>query len=268
MSDDSRKTPFDITGAEFRELGHALIDRIGAFLDSLPERPLTAGEAPSVVRAALKERSLPARGEDSLELIERAATLMFEHSLFNSHPKFLGYITAPPTPIGILGDLLAAAANPNCGAWTLAPMATEIERQTVQWIAEMIGYPADCGGILVSGGNMANFVGFLAARKAKAPWDVSRHGYRSGDARQLRIYGSAETHTWIQKAADMYGLGTESVRWIETDDRQRMNLDALRRQIAADRSAGDAPFMVVGTAGSVSTGAIDNLPAIREICDE
>ena len=94
------------------------------------------------------------------------AQLLFDHSLFNGHPRFFGYVTAPPAPIGILGDFLAAAVNPNVGAWMLSPAATEIESQTVRWIAELIGYPVDCGGLLVSGGNMANFVCVLAARAA------------------------------------------------------------------------------------------------------
>ena len=102
--------------------------------------------------------------------VEATAQLLFDHSLFNGHPRFFGYVTAPPAPIGILGDFLAAAVNPNVGAWMLSPAATEIEKQTVRWIAELIGYPTDCGGLVVSGGNMANFVCFLAARAAKADW--------------------------------------------------------------------------------------------------
>src|ERR671936_1404866 len=135
----------------------------------------------------------------------------------------------------MLGDLLAAGVNANVGGWPLSPVATEIERQAVRWIAELLGFPAG-DGILVSGGNMANFVGFLAARRAKAPWDVRAEGTSRG---QLRVYCSAETHTWIQKAADMFGLGTDSIRWIETDADQRLRTDALRAAIDADRAAGD-----------------------------
>jgi glutamate/tyrosine decarboxylase-like PLP-dependent enzyme len=144
-------------------------------------------------------------------------------------------------------------------------MATEIETQTVRWIAEFIGYPASCGGLLVSGGNMANFVCLLAARAAKAGWDVGKSGLGSG-APRLTAYASGETHTWIQKAADLFGFGTDSIRWIAIDAQQRMDPDDLRRQIAADRARGDQPFLVVGTAGSVSTGAIDPLRQIGAIC--
>jgi glutamate/tyrosine decarboxylase-like PLP-dependent enzyme len=205
---------------------------------------------------------------DPALLLEETARQLFAHSLFNGHPRFFGYITAPPAPIGILGDFLAAALNPNVGAWTLSPAATEIESQTVRWIAELIGYPANCGGLLVSGGNMANFVCFLAARSAKAGWDVRRDGVSEDSGRRLRVYCSGETHTWIQKATDLAGLGTASIRWIATDSKLRMDVSALRREIEADTAAGDVPFLVVGTAGSVSTGAVDPLPEISALCKE
>jgi glutamate/tyrosine decarboxylase-like PLP-dependent enzyme len=167
-----------------------------------------------------------------------------------------------------LGDLLAAAVNPNVGGWVLSPMASEIEAQTVRWIAELLGYPADCGGLLVSGGNMANFVGFLAARRAKAMWDVRAGGIAGEGGQRLRVYASTETHTWVQKAADLFGLGTGSIRWIETDERQRMNTVVLRQAIVEDNARGDLPFLVVGTGGSVSTGAVDPLYEIAEVCKE
>ena len=138
---------------------------------------MTRDESPSAVRDALDLTGpLPESGMDPGPLLERTAQLLFDHSLFNGHPRFFGYITAPPAPIGILGDFLAAAVNPNVGAWMLSPAATEIESQTVRWIAALIGYPVDCGGLLVSGGNMANLVCFMAARAAKAGWDVREHG--------------------------------------------------------------------------------------------
>jgi len=253
----------------FRALGHRLVDEIAEFLDSLPRRPVTRDESPSAVRAALNLTGpLPEAGAEPGALLQRTAELLFAHSLFNGHPRFFGYITAPPAPIGILGDFLAAAVNPNVGAWTLSPAATEIESQTVRWIAQLIGYPVNCGGLFVSGGNMANLVGFLAARAAKASWNVRELGV-SGDSRpKLRAYCSNETHTWIQKAADLGGLGTTSIRWVATDRQVRMDVRALRHQIEEDAAAGDLPFLVVGTAGSVSTGAVDPLPEIASLCRE
>jgi aromatic-L-amino-acid decarboxylase len=264
-----RHAPLSMDAATFGAIGHRLVDQLAEFLDSVPRRPVTRDESPSAVRDALDLTGpLPERGADPGSLVDSTARLLFNHSLLNGHPRFFGYITAPPAPIGILGDLLAAAVNPNVGAWILSPAATEIESQTVRWIAELINFPTQCGGILVSGGNMANFVCFLAARAAKAGWNVRDQGVIDRSGRRLRVYGSAETHTWIQKAADLAGLGTSSIRWIPTDGDLRMEVAALRLQIDADLAAGDVPVMVVGTAGSVSTGAVDPLSAIAAICRE
>jgi aromatic-L-amino-acid decarboxylase len=263
-----RVAPLEMSPNEFRDVGYRLVDRIADFLASLSERPVSPGESPVTVREALGSRSLPEQGTGPGHLLEEAADLLFSHSLFNGHPRFWGYITSSAAPIGALGDLLAAAVNPNVGGWEVSPMATEIEAQTVRWIAEMIGYPPDCGGLLVSGGNMANFVGFWAARRAKTDWDVRAAGMIGGHGSRLRVYASRETHTWIEKASDLSGLGTDSIRWIPTDEQLRMDTTALRKQIRGDIKVGDLPILVVGTAGSVSTGAVDPLPELAAICRE
>jgi glutamate/tyrosine decarboxylase-like PLP-dependent enzyme len=263
-----RSAPIELDAEAFRRLGHGLVDEIADFLQTLRDRPVAPGESADEVRGALGRGGLPERGTSPDELLGETARLLFEHSTFNGHPRFFAYITASPAPIGALGDLLAAAVNPNVSGWVLSPLASEIEAQTVRWIAELLGYPADCGGLLVSGGNMANFVGFLAARRARAPFDVRTEGMAACDEGPLRVYVSAETHTWIEKAADLFGLGTDAIRWIETDDGQRMRVPALRKAIAADRAAGATPLLVVGTAGSVSTGAIDPLGEIAALCRE
>ena len=265
----SRQAPLAMDADTFRVHAHALVDHVADLLASVPGRPVTPNQTPSEVRRALDlNRSLPEDGTEPGPLLERAARQLFDHSAFNQHPRFFGYITAPPAPIGILGDLLASALNPNVGGWMLSPAASEVEAQTIRWIAELIGYPTSCGGLFVSGGNMANFVCFLAARAAKAEWNVREQGVAGAAGERLIVYGSAETHTWIQKATDLAGLGTDAVRWIPTDASLRMNVDALRRRIETDRRAGAVPFMVVGTAGSVSTGAIDPLPDIAALCRE
>ena len=265
----TRTAAAHIDTTTFRALGHQLVDQVAGLLESLPRGPVRRDESPSSMRDALGLTGpLPESGMDPAALLEQSTRLLFEHSLFNAHPRFFGYITASPAPIGILGDLLAAALNPNCGAWALSPAATEVEAQTVRWIAELIGFPNDAGGILVSGGNMANIVCLAAARVAKADWDIRKDGVSATGARRLRVYVSAEAHTWIQKATDLTGLGTESIRWIPTDANLRMDVTALRRQIELDRAAGEIPCLVAGTAGSVSTGAIDPLREIAGACKE
>ncbi|MCC7497824.1 MAG: hypothetical protein IT160_09620, partial [Bryobacterales bacterium] len=202
-----RAAPLEMTDEQFRLLGHDLVDRIAGFMASLRTLPVTPAESPEEVRAALATpRVLPEEGGDPMALLREATGLLLEHSLFNGHPRFYGYITSSAAPIGMLADLLAAAVNSNVGAWNLAPMATEMEAQVIRWLAQFIGYPADCGGLLLSGGNMANLTCFLAARAAMAGWDVRKQGVAGGP--RLCVYASTETHTWIQKAADLAGLGT------------------------------------------------------------
>jgi glutamate/tyrosine decarboxylase-like PLP-dependent enzyme len=211
---------------------------------------------------------LPEKGSSLFGLLPETTEMILNHSLYNGHPRFLGYITSSAAPVGALADMLAASVNPNVGAWNLSPIASEIEAQTIRWIAELIGYPTDCGGLLVSGGNAANFVPFLTARAAKSGWNVRTQGMQAPDADRLRVYCSAETHTWIEKAADHYGLGTDAIRWIETDAALRMDTEMLRAAIERDLQAGDKPFLVVGTGGSTAVGAIDPLPEIAKICQE
>jgi len=208
-----RQTPLELSSQEFRTLGYRLVDRIAGHFQTLANRRVTPGESPGAVRRAIgSDNGLPLSGTEAGPLLDEITNVLFEHSLFNAHPRFWGYITAGPAPIGVLADLLASAVNCNVGAWKLAPAATEIEAQTIRWIAEFIGYPADSGGLMVSGGNMANFVCFLAARRAKAGWDIRQAGLAGPGSRRLRIYASTATHTWLQKAADLFGHGTDAIR--------------------------------------------------------
>ena len=272
MSGRARRTaPLELSSEEFRRLGYKLVDRIARHLETMPSGRVTPGEGPAEVRAALAAATgsepfagLPETGTDPERLLDEAADLLFAHSLFNGHPRFFGFITSSAAPIGALGDLLAAAVNPNVGGFSLAPVATEIELQTVRWIAELLGFPSDCGGILVSGGNVANFVGLWVARRAGAPWPLREKGNAAG--RSARFYCSREIQHWIQKAADLSGFGTDSIRLIDTDTELRMDTAKLEAAIEEDVAAGHLPLLVVGTAGSVSTGAIDPLARIAEIC--
>jgi aromatic-L-amino-acid/L-tryptophan decarboxylase len=263
-----RVNPLELVPEDFRRIGHRLVDRLADFLSTLRDRHVTPGETPAEVRALLGREPLPARGRAAAALLDEATDLLLEHSLFNGHPRFMGYITSSPAPLGALGDLLAATVNPNVGGWELAPVASEIEAQTVRWVAELVGYPSDCGGLLVSGGNMANFVCFLAGRRAMLGEGARTIGLAALGGGRPRVYASAATHTWIQKAADLFGLGTDAIRWIPTDSGQRMRADLLRSRIRDDLAAGERPIMVVGTAGSVSTGAVDPLRELAAICRE
>jgi aromatic-L-amino-acid/L-tryptophan decarboxylase len=262
----TRFAPCDVAPDDFRAIAHTLVDQIADFYGRIRDARTASPMLPDAMRAALGRRELPAEGRDIAPVIRDFAERFFEHSTHNGSPRFFGYITSSATPVGALAELLAAAVNPNCGAWALSPIATEIENETIRWLAEFMGLDGDWGGLLVSGGNMANMVGFSAGRTAKAGWDIRANGLTAKDARRLVVYTSKETHTWVNKAADLGGMGTSAVKWIPTDDALRMRVDLLEKEIENDIAAGLAPCMVIGTAGTVGTGATDPLPAIAAIC--
>lgn len=260
-----RSVGVDLDPAEFRQLGYWLIDRIAELYAGMDKRPLTTSATGEELEELLhKEARFLPQGQDAAALVHKVTDLVMDHSLYNGHPGFMGYVTASPTPLGALGDLLAAAVNPNVGGAALSPVATQIERQTIDWIGELIGYPAG-GGILVSGGNMANYVGFVAGMRARLGLDIRQEGIRSLEKTPV-VYVSVETHTWIQKAMDLFGLGTGQIRWIGQDLDGKMSITGLERSIEQDLRKGNQPIMVVGTAGSVSIGVVDSLQGIDRIC--
>src|SRR5688572_26279668 len=178
----TRIAPANMSKDEFRKIGHYLIDSIADFFDRMGEGPVTSGENARQLESILGDSPMPEAGNSADAIIIKAAELLYNHSLFNGHPKFLGYITSSPAPIGVLADLLAAAVNPNVGAEILSPMATAIEKQTIKWLAEFIGVPNTYGGIMVSGGNMANFTGFMAAR-TRASGNLKERGISPEDGK-------------------------------------------------------------------------------------
>ena len=262
-----RRAVLDMPSADFRTAGHQLVEQIADFIEGLPQRPVTINKTPQMLIDQLPH-ALPDKGTEASRLLAETADLLFNNATLNGHPRFWGYITSSAAPIGALGDLLAASVNANVGGWELAPIATEIEKQTVQWIADLVGYPTNGGGLMLSGGNMANMTAFWAARRAKADWDLRQQGLASPAARKMKAYAAETVHTWMDKAAELSGLGLDAVRHIPTDDQFQMDTAVLRTTIEEDIAAGFLPFRVVGTAGTVSVGAVDSLSEIAAICLE
>jgi glutamate/tyrosine decarboxylase-like PLP-dependent enzyme len=178
----------------------------------------------------------------------------------------MAYVSGAGTVPGAAADLLAAGVNMNMGGWMLSPAATEIELKLTRTFASWFGLPPGAGGIVVSGGAMANFIALKAARDHRAGWDVRRSGVAAGPP--LALYLSEETHVVSSRAADMLGLGTDAVRVVPVDDGYRVRLDALRDAIARDLASGVRPFAVVASAGTVATGAVDPLEAIADLCED
>lgn len=182
----------------------------------------------------------------------------------NIHPRFWGWVMGTGSPTGMLAEMLAAGMNAHLAGYDQS--ASLIEKQVLAWLAELMGFPAGASGVLVSGGTAANLNGLLAARVARAGWDIREEGLHAGPP--LTVYGSVETHSWAAKACETMGMGRKAFRKIAVDGDFRLDLPACRAAIEADLAAGMRPFAIIGNAGTVNTGAVDDLRAIRALADE
>jgi len=262
-SADKQDSPLDPSPEEIRRWGNAAVELMAEYLGAVRDRRVYPQTSAREIREKL-ERGLPREGADFERLLETFREVALPLSRHNGHPRMFGYVQAPGTAIAALADLLASTLNANLTAWRSAPAAVEIERMTIDWIKEIVGFKADAGGLFVSGGSMANFAALATARRAKAPEDVSSKGVQSFP-RAMRIYVSTETHHSVAKAAALLGIGRDNVREVAVDERLKIRIDDLEAKIVEDLSAGHLPFCVVGNAGTVNTGACDPLREVREI---
>lgn len=241
-------------------------DIVEELLTRLRDEPVGRRWTAEQVRAAVT-RPVPDEPMPEEELFAYLREIVFDWSGYLGHPRFMAYVSGAGTVPGAAADLLASSVNMNVGGWLLAPSATEIELHLCRWFAqEMFGLPEGSGGEITSGGAMANFIALKTARDQRAGWDVRHEGIAAGP--RLGLYLSTETHVVSDRAADMLGIGSGNVRHIPVGTDYRMDLGELRAQIARDRAAGIHPFAVVGTAGTVSTGVVDPLPEIADVCAE
>jgi glutamate/tyrosine decarboxylase-like PLP-dependent enzyme len=241
-----------------RALGHRMLDEMIDWLSTARERPVWQ-QMPAEARAAFRA-PLPAQGMEMAEIYEDFRRLILPYSSANEHPRMMGWVNGGGSAAGILAELLTAVFNVNCGGRDHA--AIEVERQVIAWAAEMVGMPARTSGVLLAGSSMANMVAVLVARRAALGEGVRSGGVMSAP---LTAYASVAAHGCVPRAMDMAGLGSDAVRAIPADENHRMRLDLLQDAIAADRAAAKIPFLVVGTAGTVDCGAIDDLAGVAEI---
>ena len=254
----------DISEAELRELSSAVTKLVTDYFAEVSRLPVfpetTAGKTSAKIGAVL-----PLHGQPLAQLLDDCRVVI-ENSRHNGHPRFFGYVASPATAPGAFADLLASSLNANVTSWRSGPAATEIERTVVSWLGSMIGYGVSAHGLLTSGGSMANLTALLVAHRTKADANVSSTGL--WNIAPMTLYASDQIHMSIPKAADMLGLGRAQVRLVPSDDRFRLNPDALRRAIAADLANGLKPFCVFASAGTVNTGAVDPLAEIAAVAKE
>jgi aromatic-L-amino-acid decarboxylase len=247
---------------EFREAGHRLVDLVADYLETVEERPLFPKTTPAALERLFDE-PLPRAGKPLGAVLDEVEAKLIPNCAHVNHPGYLGYITPSPNPVGILGDLLASSLNQNPAAWNIGPAATTIERRTVRWLCDLIGFGPAAGGNLTSGGTTANFIGVKLARD----FATRDRGQHEGLHERLTVYTSEERHVSNDKAVDAVGIGRTNLRSLPTDERFRLRLDALEEAIAADLAAGLRPACIIGMGGTTNTGAVDDLAALRAIAD-
>jgi aromatic-L-amino-acid decarboxylase len=248
---------------EIRRLANAAVELMAEYLGTIRDRRLYPDTGSQQIREQL-DRSLPTEATDFEQLLDVIRKPLIELSRHNGHPRMFGYVQAPGTAIAAIADLLASTLNANLTAWRSAPAAVEMERLTIDWIKQILGFHPDAAGLFVSGGSMANMAALAAARRAKAPPEISSEGAQSC-SRALRVYASEEVHHSIVKAAALLGIGRDNVRMLDIDEGYKINLDALVAAIEKDRAAGHLPICVIANAGTVASGAFDPLAQIRDI---
>jgi len=240
----------------------AAVDFLTSYFDGLRTMPVVVPTTSRAIRERIDE-PLPLEGVDFGVLMDSVRDVLSQYSRHSAHPRMFGYVASPGTAVTAVSHMIAAAMNVNVTAWRSAPSAADLERLIIDWLKEMLGYPPEAGGLLLSGGSMANFAGLAAARSTKAGVDVVREGM-AAVGRRMCVYVYGESHYSVAKAAGMLGIGEANVRSVRTDDCLHIDLDDLERLVDADRAAGHLPICVVANAGTTATGAFDPLMEVAD----
>ncbi len=245
----------------FAEVAHRAVDDAIELLRGLPERPVWTSP-PSGVRERLST-GLPLEGRPLDEVYRDAARDILPYPTGNLHPRFWGWVMGTGTADGVVSAILQSAMNSAVGGFD--DSGTLVEEQVLGWFREIFDLPSTASGSLVSGATAANIVATVVARNAMAGYDLRKEGLLERPG--MRIYGSKETHGWIWRCVEMLGMGRDAFRAIPVDGDFRIRVDSLERAIAEDRAAGLHPICVIGNAGSVNTGSIDDLPTLADLCE-
>jgi len=246
----------------FRDFAHRVVDDTLEHVRTIADAKVW-NTMPQRVRDAITDEPVPRTGLGEDDAYRAFVELVRPYPSGNLHPRSWGWVRGNGTPFASVADYLASSLNPNVGGFDQAPVL--VEQKVIAWFAELLGFPSGAGGILSSGGSMANVIGLNVARNANAGFDVRRDGLQGSHPRLL-VYGSTETHGWLKKGCEMLGLGSTAFRRVPVNDAFEIDVAALERMIADDRAAGHRPFCVCGTTGTVNTGATDDLVALADLC--
>jgi aromatic-L-amino-acid decarboxylase len=260
----------DIPPEEFRRLGYRVVDMMTRYYRTIDARPVLPAVNAAQSEALFSSDRLTRIGESPDAILADWELRVLPNLSTIGSPRHFVYVNGSGTMLGALAEALAASVNTNAGAWKLGPAATEIERLTVRWLAELMGYPADCGGLFVSGGTMANFCAVLTALRNTADHDTTADGLQGADrhGRFLIYMSDHEGHVSVKRVADMLNLGRNAVRLVPSRADFTLDPQALRAMLDEDLARGDRPFCVVAQLGSVNVGAIDPLSELADICSQ
>jgi len=247
----------ELSSEQMRSLVEMATDAIVRHIESLPTQPSASTEGGAQLARSLIE-DMPQEGTSPRELLDLLFNRVIPISFNTAGPGYLAYIPGGGLFHAAVADLIADATNRYVGVWAAAPGLAQLEANVVRWFCQMVGYPSQARGILTSGGSLANFSALVTARRECLP-----ELFLNGTA-----YVSDQAHHSIHKAAMLAGFPLENVREIATDRELRLRLDLLERKISEDRKAGFSPFLVVGSAGTTNTGAVDDLKGLAKLCQK
>ena len=246
---------------EMRELAHQVVDDALDYLQNIRQRPVWQ-RVPEDVKQHLAEEAARTP-TDPAEVYADFKQNILPYTMHTSHPLFWSWYMGSGSVMGALADFMAAVLNPNLGGGNhVAPL---VESQVIGWMRNMLGMPDDASGLLTSGASMANFTALAVARNTNCGYDVRREGVQAA-AGPITVYASTEVHSCNQKAVETLGLGTRGMRYVPVNEDYTIDLQALQQKVAEDRAAGMIPFCVIATAGTINTGAIDDMNAIADFC--
>jgi aromatic-L-amino-acid decarboxylase len=266
MLDELAATELTLDPADwesFRALAHRMVDDALDEIRTVREKPAYVAPPTDVKRRILDETvPLDAQGEETV--YEQFLEDVLPYRNGNIGPRFYGWVMGNGFPMGFMADMLASMVNPHMAGLNQSPRF--VEEKVVDWFRELMGFPTTTSGLLLSGGSMANLTGLAVARHAKAGFDLKADGL--WDSKLLTVYASPETHSWAKKTMHLFGMGERALRLVPCNPDFTMDIEALGRMVREDKAAGHKPIAVLGTAGTVNTGATDDLDAIADICAE
>jgi glutamate/tyrosine decarboxylase-like PLP-dependent enzyme len=245
-----------------RRLAHQMMDDALDYIENARERDVWT-PVPDEVAEALKSPA-PGAPSDPAHVYAEFTRHILPYNLHTNHPRFWAWYMGSGNVMGALGDFLAAVLNPNVGG--ISHVAPLVEQQVIGWIRDMMGFPATASGLLTSGASMANFTALTVARNTNSGYDARRDGVRAAPG-PLTVYASTEIHSCNQKAVETLGLGSDGLRKVPVNPDYTIDTGALEAAIRRDRANGMTPFCVIATAGTINTGAIDDLNAIADLCE-